>query len=306
MKTSLFYLPCVGTRQHIEAGNAGLNGAYYDTMLREVLGQCQLADELGYDSVSFTEHHFHSEGFELSNNPVLLDLFVGLQPRSDCHVQCAQVGLFANAIRRTCPMATPRLVPLTPENLDEDQRALYDAVVESPRAQNPLFRKFGIRDDGSLAGPFDAWLRTPALGGLMERVGLGLRELTELPPAAREVAILVVGAAWRATFEWFAHSMMAKNLGVPDAVIDAIGRRRTPDIDDPAMLAAHDVARELVHERAISDATYARAAAVLGERGLVEVVCNVGFYQMVSGILESFLPPLHPDITGPPPVDGAA
>ena len=81
MKTSLFYLPCVGTRRQMEAGNAGLNGAYYDTMLREVPGQCQLADELGYDSVSFTEHHFHSKGFELSNNPVLLDLQVGLQAR---------------------------------------------------------------------------------------------------------------------------------------------------------------------------------------------------------------------------------
>ena len=58
----------------MEAGNAGLSGEYYDTMLREVLGQCRLADELGYNSVSFTAHHFHSEGFELSNNPVLLDL----------------------------------------------------------------------------------------------------------------------------------------------------------------------------------------------------------------------------------------
>ena len=39
-----------------------------------------------------------------------------------------------------------------------------------------------------------------------------------------------------------------------------------------------------------------------GERGLVEVVCNVGYYQMISGILESFQPPLHPDIDGPPPI----
>ena len=203
-------------------------------------------------------------------------------------------------------MPSSRLVPMTPDTLDEDQRALYDAVVESPRAQLPLFQKFGMREDGSLAGPFDAWLRTPALGKLLERVGMGLRELTTLPPAAREVAILVVGAAWRATFEWFAHSLMAKGLGVPDAVIDDIGRQRRPQIDDPAMLAAHDVAHELVHERAITDATYERAVAILGERGLVEVVCNIGYYQMISGILEGFQPPLHPEITGPPPVDGGA
>jgi alkanesulfonate monooxygenase SsuD/methylene tetrahydromethanopterin reductase-like flavin-dependent oxidoreductase (luciferase family) len=90
MKTSLFYLPGVGSRADVEAGNAGLNGALYDAMLTEVLGQCQLADELGYNSVSFTEHHFHAEGFEVSNNPVLLDLFVGLQTK---RLRVGQLGI---------------------------------------------------------------------------------------------------------------------------------------------------------------------------------------------------------------------
>jgi alkanesulfonate monooxygenase SsuD/methylene tetrahydromethanopterin reductase-like flavin-dependent oxidoreductase (luciferase family) len=90
MKTSLFYLPGVGSRDRVEQGEAGLDGALYDEMLREVLGQCQLADELGYDSVSFTEHHFHVEGFELSNNPVLLDLFIGLQTR---RLRVGQLGI---------------------------------------------------------------------------------------------------------------------------------------------------------------------------------------------------------------------
>ena len=52
-----------------------------------------------------------------------------------------------------------------------------------------------------LAGPFDAWLRTPALGSLLERVGGGLRALTVMLPSAREVSILVLAAAWRAPFE---------------------------------------------------------------------------------------------------------
>jgi alkanesulfonate monooxygenase SsuD/methylene tetrahydromethanopterin reductase-like flavin-dependent oxidoreductase (luciferase family) len=90
MRTSLFYLPGVGTRADVEAGNAGLRGDLYDTMLREVLEQCQLADELGYDSVSFTEHHFHVEGFELSNNPVLLDLYIGLQTK---RLRVGQLGI---------------------------------------------------------------------------------------------------------------------------------------------------------------------------------------------------------------------
>ena len=75
MKASLFYLPSIGSRAEIEAGMAGMNPDFYQRMLKELSEQIRLGDELGYDSVSFTEHHFHIEGFELSNNPVLLDLY---------------------------------------------------------------------------------------------------------------------------------------------------------------------------------------------------------------------------------------
>ncbi len=90
MKTSLFYLPSVGTRAEIEAGRAGLRGELYDRMLRELAEQAVLADQLGYDSISFTEHHFHVEGVELSNNPVLLDLFVGMQTK---RLRVGQLGI---------------------------------------------------------------------------------------------------------------------------------------------------------------------------------------------------------------------
>ncbi len=90
MKTSLFYLPIVGSRPEIEAGMAGTRGELYDRMLAELSEQAVLADQLGYDSISFTEHHFHIEGFELSNNPVLLDLFVGMQTE---RLRVGQLGI---------------------------------------------------------------------------------------------------------------------------------------------------------------------------------------------------------------------
>src|SRR2546428_13869922 len=68
-------------------------------MLREVSEQCRLADALGYDSVAFTEHHFHIEGFELSNNPVLLDLYFAMQTK---RIRVGQLGIVlpaANPIR---------------------------------------------------------------------------------------------------------------------------------------------------------------------------------------------------------------
>lgn len=99
MKASLFYLPSIASRAEIEAGMAGMNGAFYQRMLRELSEQIRLADDLGYDSVSFTEHHFHIEGFELSNNPVLLDLYFAMQTK---RIRVGQLGIVlpaANPIR---------------------------------------------------------------------------------------------------------------------------------------------------------------------------------------------------------------
>ncbi|MGH2685254.1 MAG: LLM class flavin-dependent oxidoreductase [Actinomycetota bacterium] len=90
MKVSLFYLPSIGSRAEIERGMAGLRPDLYQRMLSELGEQARLADQLGYDSISFTEHHFHVEGFEISNNPVLLDLFVGMQTE---RIRVGQLGI---------------------------------------------------------------------------------------------------------------------------------------------------------------------------------------------------------------------
>jgi alkanesulfonate monooxygenase SsuD/methylene tetrahydromethanopterin reductase-like flavin-dependent oxidoreductase (luciferase family) len=89
MKVSLFYLPSIGSRAEIEKGMAGLRPELYTRMLDEISEQAILADELGYDSISFTEHHFHVEGFELSNNPIMLDLFVGMRTK---RIRVGQLG----------------------------------------------------------------------------------------------------------------------------------------------------------------------------------------------------------------------
>jgi len=90
MKVSLFYLPTVGSKAEIEQGRVGLRGDIYDRMLREISAQAKLADDLGYDSMSFTEHHFHVEGFEMSNNPVLLDLYIAMQTK---RLRVGQLGI---------------------------------------------------------------------------------------------------------------------------------------------------------------------------------------------------------------------
>jgi alkanesulfonate monooxygenase SsuD/methylene tetrahydromethanopterin reductase-like flavin-dependent oxidoreductase (luciferase family) len=90
LKASVFYLPSLGPRAAVQEGMAGLRPDLYRQMLSDLREQAVLADDAGYESIAFTEHHFHVEGFELSNNPVMLDLFVGLQTR---RIRVGQLGI---------------------------------------------------------------------------------------------------------------------------------------------------------------------------------------------------------------------
>ena len=103
MKASLFYLPTVGNRREIEAGLAGMRPELYQRMLHDISEQVRLADDLGYDSVSFTEHHFHIEGFEVSNNRVLLDLYLPARSKSFA-AGCRSTGCFATPVTALCRM----------------------------------------------------------------------------------------------------------------------------------------------------------------------------------------------------------
>src|SRR6201990_829618 len=99
MKASIFCLPSVGSRAEIEAGMAATRPELYQRMLKELTELVKLADDLGYDSVSFTEHHSHIEGFELSCNPVMLDLYFAMQTK---RIRVGQLGIVlpaANPIR---------------------------------------------------------------------------------------------------------------------------------------------------------------------------------------------------------------
>jgi len=187
-------------------------------------------------------------------------------------------------------MTNSRLNPLTSDELGDEARKLYGAILNGPRGKG-FARKIVLRDDSSLTGPFDAWLRTPQLGHLVERVGMALRSDTVLSAAAREVAILVVANAWKVEFEWLVHLMLAKRNGISEEAIAAIQKNKTPKFVDVECQAAHGVALALVNERKLSSDLYESAKNALGVRALVELVTLIGFYQMVSGMLESFRPP---------------
>lgn len=184
-------------------------------------------------------------------------------------------------------MSTERLPGLTRDELGEAARSLWDAIVGSGRGNV-------VGESGALVGPFNAWLHAPEAGLALSKLGAVLRFGTSLERRLTEVAIITVGAAWKAEFEWWAHARMAREQGVSDSVIDAIGAGEVPRFDRDEEEVVHAVASELVRTGRVGAETYGRAVGLLGCQGMVELVSLCGYYCLVSFILNAFEVPLPP------------
>ena len=186
-----------------------------------------------------------------------------------------------------------RLTPLRPEAMTDDQRTLYDAILGGKRG--PGMR----REDGALIGPFNAMMLNPHVGDRVQRLGEALRFDISLPRNVIEVATLVVGSHWRAQFEWWAHERLAKQAGVSEAVIAAIKHGERPDFTNDDEAGAYDVASELYRTQRLTDASYAKAVQRFGESGAFELIALVGYYSLVSLLLNGFDVPLPAGETPP-------
>lgn len=90
MQIGTFYLPAIGNRAEINERMAGRRTDLYQKMLSNLAEQARYMDEHGYFGVGFTEHHFHVEGEEVSTNPIMLDMFLGMQTKN---LKVGQLGL---------------------------------------------------------------------------------------------------------------------------------------------------------------------------------------------------------------------
>lgn len=193
-----------------------------------------------------------------------------------------------------------RLSPVIPETATPEQRAIIDAILGGDRARDRTMLDL-VDERGGLAGPFNAWVHRPDLGEFIHPLGERLRYHGQLPAAAREIAILAVGAKWMAEFEWWAHARVARREGVDEGVLNAILAGERPSLADPVERLAYDLAVDLLQRGRIERKSYEEARERIGESGLVELVVLVGFYCMVSFALNAFEVPLPP---GEEPVFG--
>jgi 4-carboxymuconolactone decarboxylase len=153
---------------------------------------------------------------------------------------------------------------------------------------------------GALIGPFIPSLRSPEFMRRLQRLGEFLRYDNTLGPSLSEMLILLVARQWTQQFEWYVHAPIARQSGVGEEVIDAIAHGRRPQTMTHDQEIVHDLFDELQRNRCVSDATYARAVAALGEKGVVELVGIIGYYSTLAMIMNVAQTPAPDD--GPEPL----
>ncbi len=190
-----------------------------------------------------------------------------------------------------------RLPWFAPDDLDPEQRALYDRIVGGPRAAGP--QAFPLTDDaGRLNGPFNAMLVSPDLGGTLQEVGAAIRYRSALSHREREIAILEVSALRRSEFEWYAHERVGRANGLGDDEVRALAHGEPAPTFSAREAIVRRVARECLIERTLADDVLADAEAVLGTRALMDVITLVGYYDLLALTMAVWQTPL-PDGVAP-------
>ena len=175
----------------------------------------------------------------------------------------------AGAPKTAAPLRGDRFHPLTSEEMTSDQKALFDQVTSG-------------KIEGGTGGPLNVLLRSPQLGESVLRYGAYERFHSPLPAKLVELAALITTRAWTSQFPWQAHHRAATQAGLSDAIIGAIANGKRPAGMQPDEEAVYSFCTELIWTTQMSDATFATLKDKLGERGVVEVIGVMGYYQIVS------------------------
>jgi 4-carboxymuconolactone decarboxylase len=171
-----------------------------------------------------------------------------------------------------------RLPPIPATQWSAQQRAEAQEIIDGPR--------------GGLISPFVPLLRSPELMGHVQRTGEYLRYRSALPLRLSELAILVTARAWTQQVEWAIHAPIAMREGISQTIVDAIAQRAAPPFTKEDERAVYDFCSELHAQQAVTDPTWARALALFGEQGAVDLLGISGYYTMLSMVMNGARTPV--------------
>lgn len=179
-----------------------------------------------------------------------------------------------------------RLNPIPPVEFSPEQRALFEQIQDITQGRDRGFTM--AREDGAMLGPYNAMLHFPMYGSAVWAVNTALSKHTTLPKAVHEIAILVTGSRFSARYEIYAHEFTAAKAGLSLSQVSALAAGSRPANLSEEEGIAFDVAMALSRGAQLPESTYQAASTAFGKDGIAELVYLVGFYSMISVLLNGF------------------
>jgi 4-carboxymuconolactone decarboxylase len=183
--------------------------------------------------------------------------------------------------------AQDRMPPIPADKMTPEQK---QAVDEYKKARG-----------GEASGPWAVLARSPELMTRTRMLSDYLRFKSTLPPRLSEFVILMTARLWGQNYEWNAHHPLALKGGLNPEVAKAVAEGRRPAAMAEDETIVYDLIQELLRNRTVSDATYARAVSKFGEQGVVDAVSISGYYTMIGMLLNTARTPLAGGVAAPLP-----
>ena len=161
------------------------------------------------------------------------------------------------------------------------------AAAEFTPAQREAVDAFRTARGAEISGPFYPLLRSPELMTRTRAMGDYLRYKSALPPRLSEFVILLTAREWTQQYEWNAHYLIAVKAGVKREILDAIAEGRRPSGMSDEETILYEFCQQLHRDKAVSDATYARALKAFGEQGVVDTIGISGYYTLLAMTLNT-------------------
>lgn len=185
---------------------------------------------------------------------------------------------------------TVRFAPLSPEQMTPPPKAWADSIAAPPR--NAKFT----------SPPYRAYIRNPDLAPRLTNLTDYLRWNTSLPARLSEFAILITARQWTAQYEWFAHYPLALKAGLDPQVADDIAHGVRPAKMKEDEAALYDLAVALYRDKKVSDCVYKAALDKFGERGIMDIIGIMGYYDITSMTLITMQAEAPNDSVAPLPI----
>jgi 4-carboxymuconolactone decarboxylase len=172
---------------------------------------------------------------------------------------------------RDVQLVGDRFKPLKWDEMTPAQKTMMEHLVSGPRA--------------GASGPFNVLLRSPEMGDLVQQFGAQMRFNSSLPRKLNEMAIIMTARHWTAQYEWNAHRTAAAQAGLNESIIQSIAAGKRPASLDPDETIIYNFGTELLNTHEVSDANFKAVKDRFGERGVVDLIGVMGYYQLVSMLL---------------------